>query len=429
MACSRIRAWSGMARVLSGADSMLRSFTPLTMALSLAVAVAVGGEGVLVGGPIGGHFGGLLGGMAFADTTVSATAPARAEPATTGSATTGSATTGSASVTDPSALVASMSRALRELNYEGTFVHLQGMHVSSMQILHANDGGSELERMVSLDGEAREVIRDNTLVTCIWPGSQSVVISKSKPRRLLPDVDASLANNASYRITLAGNDRVAGRATQVVEIRSRDSHRYGYRFWVDKETRMLLRSMLLDGEKSVEQVLFTAIAYPEVIDRSRFEIDDDDERISWFEPERARATAGDIPRLATDDQAVDPGVGARQTTFVDRQSGSNGQSAADVDRVRFAVLPAGYTELSESYRTLPDEPPVSHVMVSDGMASISIYVEHVAQAKQDRRIEGMSSMGAMNAFGLSLPEAFVTVVGEVPGATVQAIAEAVRLIE
>jgi len=73
--------------------------------------------------------------------------------------------------------------------------------------------------------------------------------------------------------------------------------------------------------------------------------------------------------------------------------------------------------------------PVSHVMLSDGMASVSVYIEHVAVANQNQSAAGLSSMGAMNAYGLSLDKAFVTVVGEVPVDTVRAIAEAVRINE
>jgi len=36
-------------------------------------------------------------------------------------------------------------------------------------------------------------------------------------------------------------------------------------------------------------------------------------------------------------------------------------------------------------------------------------------------------MGAVNAFGLSLPDALVTVVGEAPSKTVEVIARAARL--
>ena len=74
-----------------------------------------------------------------------------------------------------------------------------------------------------------------------------------------------------------------------------------------------------------------------------------------------------------------------------------------------------------------DDGPISHVMVSDGMASVSVYVEHVKAPEQDKSALGLSRMGAMNAYGLSLDNAFITVVGEVPASTVMAIAEAVQL--
>ena len=54
-------------------------------------------------------------------------------------------------------------------------------------------------------------------------------------------------------------------------------------------------------------------------------------------------------------------------------------------------------------------------------------MEHVKAPEQDKSALGLSKMGAMNAYGLSLDNAFVTVVGEVPASTVMAIAEAVQL--
>ena len=345
---------------------------------------------------------------------------------------------------DPAALITAMSRALRLLDYEGTFVHIQGMHVSSMHILHANDGRGELERMISLDGEAREVIRDHSLVTCIWPGSRSVVVSKARPRKLLPVIDVSMASNDSYFLEHAGTDRVAGLATEVVAITPRDGYRYGYRFWIDSETHMLLRSKLLDGSRTVEQVLFTRIEYPESIDRSRFEIRVEGDQLSWIEEaggqavgaSGARATSGSLPFERSDKALAGGGTGPERAPD---------EAVDGADRVSFEGLPGGYVELSESYRAMPldrvpssgvtlDTPsgggaPLSHVMVSDGMASVSVYVEHLDAREQDTSVTGLSSMGAVNAYGLSLGDGFVTVVGEVPPITVRRIAEAVRLRE
>jgi len=303
---------------------------------------------------------------------------------------------------NPAALIEDMSYALKTLNYEGVFVHVQGAHITSMHILHSSDKYGELERMTSLDGEAREVVRNHTLVTCIWPDSQSVVVSKSKPRDLIPQVNADLANNLRYEFTLGKQDRVAGILTHVVNVTPRDQYRYGYRFWIDQNTNMLLRSMLLDGpNKPVEQVMFTQIDYPVSIDVSRFKVSSSEEQVSWLEPKTAKATSG-LPKAL-----------AKQT-----------------DRVGFKILPEGYMEISETYSPMPiNDGPISHVMVSDGMASVSVYIEYVPASEQKQHTPGLSSMGAMNAFGLSLANAFITAVGEVPADTVRAIASAVILRE
>src|SRR3990167_7455154 len=67
-----------------------------------------------------------------------------------------------------------MSRAINETSFEGTFVYLHGDQLETIRILHSVDEkGQERERLVSLTGTAREVIRDGSKVTCILPDSRS----------------------------------------------------------------------------------------------------------------------------------------------------------------------------------------------------------------------------------------------------------------
>lgn len=300
-----------------------------------------------------------------------------------------------ADVETPEELIRNMSKALTSLNYEGSFVHVRDDHVEAMSIVHSSDNGGELEYMLSLNGEAREVFRNRSLVTCIWPNSKSVIVSDSKQRQILPNIDASLANSDSYEMTMLKPDRVAGIDTHVIAIKPRDNYRYGYRFWVDAETNMLLRSMLLNTENNpIEQVMFTNISYPDYIAPERFITPG--KRINTYNTQ--------MPKKAI--------VGAHK------------------NRVEFDSLPTGFAEVSETFQSMPiNDGPVSHVMLSDGMASVSVYVEYVPKAEQADISLGMSSMGGMNAFTHSLPDALITVVGEVPPATVEAIAVAVQLVE
>lgn len=299
------------------------------------------------------------------------------------------------STVSPEVLIRDMSTALANLNYEGSFVHVQNGNIEAMSIVHSSDNGGELEYMLSLNGEAREVFRNRSLVTCIWPSSKSVIVSDSKTRKILPTIDASLADSDMYQLSMGNPDRVAGIDTHVIDIKPIDDYRYGYRFWVDKDTNMLLRSMLIDNDdNAVEQMMFTNIAYPDNIPATRFDTPGD--KIDSYKVQ--------MPKPAV--------VGAM------------------IDRVSFGDLPAGYAETSETYQPMPiNDGPVSHVMLSDGMASVSVYVEYVPKVDQADATLGMFSMGGMNAYTHSLPNALITVVGEVPPATVEAIAVAVKLAE
>ncbi len=296
----------------------------------------------------------------------------------------------------PSDLIKRMSEAVRSLNYEGSFVHSQGDNLEALHILHSNESGGERERMLSLNGEAREVYRDRALVTCIWPDSDAVIVSDSKNRNIIPIVDASLSENSAYLLKLAEPDRVAGRMTHVIDISPRDEDRYGYRFWVDKETYMLLRSMLLDLDGNiVEQVMFTNISYPEEISQERF----------------------DLPANVQD-------------RVLSKQVNHPVKALPSKNRIEFEGLPMGYAEVSETYQPMAiSERPTSHVLLSDGMASVSVYVEYANGTTQDEAVDSVSSMGGLNAYSHSTAKALITVVGEVPSNTVKTIARAVRFTE
>ena len=76
--------------------------------------------------------------------------------------------------------------AARSLNYIGTFVYQHGGQLEAMQIVHAMDEAGERERLMSLTGPKREVIRDNQIVTCILGDRQAVYVNKSRPRTPFP---------------------------------------------------------------------------------------------------------------------------------------------------------------------------------------------------------------------------------------------------
>jgi sigma-E factor negative regulatory protein RseB len=68
--------------------------------------------------------------------------------------------------------------------------------------------------------------------------------------------------------------------------------------------------------------------------------------------------------------------------------------------------------------------PAHHIVLSDGLASMSVYIEKLDPAK--KKFVGASYMGAVNVYGAVVDDHQITVVGEVPAATVKMVAESIQ---
>jgi sigma-E factor negative regulatory protein RseB len=282
-----------------------------------------------------------------------------------------------------------MATAIRSLNYDGTFVFLHDQQMETMRIIHGVHDGRERERLISLNGEPREVVRDEKSVSCTLPGEELVLVEKSRGSRMFPSAFPMRLDSLSryYDFRVVGDDRVAGRASHVIAIRPKDGYRYGYRLWVDHDTGMLLRSDLLDENGTpVEQMMFTHIRLDQ-----------------------------DIP-LEDLQASMPPSHRVRMEERT--QTGPEGEAGV---RWRVAALPGGFENTrSGKVRLGPGEQPVDHMVFTDGLATVSVFVEPVSE--DDSGLDGASRMGAVSAFGRVLGDYRVTVVGEVPPATVEQMA-------
>ena len=287
-----------------------------------------------------------------------------------------------------------MSTALQSLNYDGTFVYLHDGKLESMRIVHqASEQGGQ-ERLMSLTGSPREVLRDNKAVTCIMADSKSVTVGQSRPRPPFPVVPDDLDRlSRYYHLQVQGEDRMAGHLTQVVAITPKDGFRYGYRFWIDTSNYMLLKSDLTNADGvAIEQVMFTQLEVSDRLSAVALQPSLTGDGYNWTrqgDDSRNAATAGGSPRWAVKRLPI----GFQMTDFQRKRMRKGGASA-------------------------------EHMVFSDGLASLSVYIEKVKS--QADTFLGLSTMGAMNAFGAVVDGYQVTVVGEVPPATVQMVAASVQ---
>ena len=289
--------------------------------------------------------------------------------------------------------VQKMSQAMQELSYEGRFVYLHDDHVESMSILHVNDAKGKRERLVSLNGEAREILRDNANLTCVWPSSRQVVvdpISKANKSPLwIPDDIKRLAK--FYNFSVVGRDRIADHPAVIISIQPNDQYRYGMKVWVQEKNGLLLQSNLIDGEgRTSEQIMFTELALLDYDDPKTFNV---------------------LPKIANG------------YALIRSHSGENSEQHPGDTRWQLKSMLSGFHIESSFRKKMPNSVEyIQQMILSDGMASVSIFIEKLADQQQ---LLGESSMGAINAYSTKYKDYGITAIGEVPAITVEKIAESV----
>ncbi|MES9900103.1 MAG: MucB/RseB C-terminal domain-containing protein [Sedimenticola sp.] len=288
-----------------------------------------------------------------------------------------------------------MVNAVHTLSYEGTFVYLHDNHLESMRIVHSANSKGESERLVSLNGVAREVVRDNASVTCIAPDSRSVSIGSrvlGQGFRAVLSVDAGQLDE-HYSFFNLGEARVADRAVAVVAIVPKDHYRYGYRIYLDKQHGLPLKTDMLNANgDAISQIMFTQLQVDTNVEALTEPSIAGKEDYQWVQQKPLRQM---------------PGGGDKGWQFND--------------------LPAGFAVTLHARKSAgKSEVGMDHFVISDGLASLSLYVE---KAGTDAGLHGSSNMGAINAFGNRFQEFQVTVIGEVPALTVEQVAKALHRIQ
>lgn len=284
-----------------------------------------------------------------------------------------------------------MSEAMRTLNYEGELVYQHGESIKVLHMIHTVNQGQERERLVSLNGVPREVIRDEDSVRCVLPDTQAISIDRRGGGYGFPSLLPLAAHELGsvYRISLGEQARVAGRSVRSIEIQPLDAYRYGHRLYLDEQHRLPLKQELLDESgRRVSLIMY-----------SRIKVD---------------------PALPF--EASSPSAHSKSFSLIEykprQESGQQGASRWSLSR-----LPPGFQVNHRDFRHHDEGDGMEHLVLSDGLASVSLYVE---KAQDGAVLEGASNMGAVSIFGRQVNGYQIVVVGEVPDKTTRFIAEAVE---
>ncbi len=296
---------------------------------------------------------------------------------------------------DPLLWLGKVASASQRLNYVGTFIYQSGRDFETSRIAHKVDASGEYERLEVLDGSPREVTRANGEVRCVLPRQKTVIIDQPGGRRAFPArLPTSLPALAeSYQIRMGDVGRVAGLEAQAIVLEPRDDLRYGHVFWADTQSGLLLKSKTVDERGEViEQFMFSDIKVGGSVDRellrSRYDQVQDWRVVNLRGSEMPKAESGWTVRA--------PLPGFSLVSVMRRPLGREGGEAV-------------------------------HMLFSDGLASISVFVEPMGSDGAQGGL-GAQASGAINIYKRTLNGHLVTALGEVPQRAVQRLGDAVEAV-
>lgn len=279
--------------------------------------------------------------------------------------------------------------AAERLDYAGTVIRQQGPELQTARITHQADARGGMELTELLDGPPREYVRRGADLRWYLPAERRIIDDRRANGHSFPGLSFADAAQllSHYRAGALAADRVAGHRAQVTQLQPLDGLRYGYRFWFDAGSGLLLRVQSINETgQVVAQTGFSEL------------------QLGASAARRLRQHRVDTRGWQVERAASGP---------------------ADVSGWSFR-LPAGFRlsaaqrrVIAKSQGGIGEPREVVQAVFSDGLAGISIFIEPWSAVRSSHPVQ----RGAVNMVGKRVGKFWLTIVGEVPMAAIRQIAD------
>jgi sigma-E factor negative regulatory protein RseB len=289
-----------------------------------------------------------------------------------------------------------MHEAGNNRTYTGTIVVSSGGVMSSAKIWRVCKGDHQVERVETLTGLPRSIFRHNDKVATFMPELKVVRREQRDSLGRFPDLLQSTDTNIAdfYKLRQDGVDRVAGVQADVIVLSPKDMLRFGYRVWIEQKTGLVVKLQTLDtAGKVLEQAAFSELQLDAPVNMDKLiQMMGKVKGYRVEEPVLVKTTGGDEGWVLKEPVA----------------------GFAPAICYRRPVNPA-----ANQANTAVGEAPLQWIF-SDGLASVSIFIEPFDQQRHGR--ESSLSLGATQTMTKRADAYWITLMGEVPMATLQLFA-------
>ncbi len=275
-------------------------------------------------------------------------------------------------------LLKSMQSAVHSLSYEGNLVFWKGNEMSEYHIEHQSGKDRGTESVIQLNAEDTDAAQQQQF---------SLINSSS----------LNLPDQQVYSIDVGQDGKIAGLPCKVVVIRPKDKMRYLYRYCIHQDSGMLLKYSVMNRQQQLlEQFMFT--------------------RLNFTPAARQEKLVADQATMALSGES-DQGSSPVSLGLPQNESG--------VTNWDLSQLPAGFSV--DRVRSIPGKDNAYQIILSDGLTFVSVFIEPIIDTVGTVRRKVPPS-GATNILGAEIADHAVTMVGEVPDETLQAIKNGLRYV-
>jgi len=277
-----------------------------------------------------------------------------------------------------------MAQAVREQSYHGSYIYERSGIFTTQDIWRQVDSDGIHERLLQTAGRHQEWVRHDGQLVCASSLSQNrapqnIPVREADPKQL----------TEWYSLRVLGGTRVASRPVTVVSVQPRDAFRYAYELYLDNETGLMLKSLLVDESRELlERFQFAAISFDAVDYQAGIKPSS-----SCLELDAPQSASSDVGRF------WEPGW-----------------------------VPPGFVLGDQQVQALKGDAHITSQIYSDGLASFTLFVEPLGKDSlaEDLRAQLGPTVAVSRRLMTENDLYLATVVGEIPPRTAERIAESLR---
>ncbi|NRB37500.1 MAG: MucB/RseB C-terminal domain-containing protein [Pseudomonadales bacterium] len=290
-------------------------------------------------------------------------------------------------------LIEKMSVSARTQDFKGYFTFERGRQSTSYFVAHKVKDDKQHQRIVFMDGQPMEIIKDGHSFQCLHPGGKNIEAAHGHLGSL-GNLNKSKAKLwAYYTAETLGEQRVAGRETTKILLKPQDQHRYPFVFNVDNVSGLMVKMVVLDTHGAPM------------------------ERFHFVNLELGNVSEKDLAPGIKDYRVVEHGAA------VDVHDSAR----VDTDHWQLAWLPGGFEQETTAMKPWNAALENKAFMYSDGLSAFSVFIEESSSENQASISKQLGSTAAISHYMQADGKVYlITVVGEIPVMTAKQIASAVR---